>query len=140
MIERGVAHLAASGQGTSLSAHHLEAGIAAHHALAASLRETPWPAIVALYELLYARKRTPVVALNLAIARSMVGSARGGIEEILTIETRERLLGYPFYWAALVDLALRAGDRAAAAEWIQAGVAASRNDAERAMFQRRAGE
>ena len=89
LIERGVAHLAASGAGRSLSAHHLEAGIAAHHALSPSLAETPWPEIVTLYELLYARKRTPVVALNLAIARSMVGSARAGIEEIMAIEVRE---------------------------------------------------
>lgn len=140
LIERGVAHLAASGEGRSLSAHHLEAGIAAHHALAASVDETPWPEIVTLYELLYPRKRTPVVALNLAIARSRVGRARDGIEEILTIDGRERLLGYPFYWAALVDLALRDGDREAAAAWIASGIAASRNEAERAMFRRRAGE
>jgi RNA polymerase sigma-70 factor (ECF subfamily) len=140
LIERGVAHLAASGAGSAISAHHLEAGIAAHHALSPSLGETPWPAIVALYELLYARKRTPVVALNLAIARSMVGSPRAGIEEIQAIDGRDKLLGYPFYWAALVDLALRAGDREAASAWIRAGVGASRNEAERSMFLRRATE
>ena len=78
-----------------------------------------------------------MVALNRAIARSMVGSPRAGIEEILAIDGRDKLLGYPFYWAALVDLALRAGDGEAASAWIRAGVGASRNEAERAMFRRR---
>jgi RNA polymerase sigma-70 factor (ECF subfamily) len=109
-------------------------------ALLDELAATAWPEIVSLYELLYARKRTPVIALNLAIARSMVSGARGGIAEILAIDGREKLAGYPFYWAALVDLALREGDREAAASWIRVGVAASRNEAERAMFRRRAGE
>ncbi len=140
LIERGIAHLAASASGSALSPRHFEAGIAAHHALAPSLAETAWPEIVSLYELLYARRRTPVISLNLAIARSMVSGARGGIAEILAIDGRDKLAGYPFYWAALVDLALRDGDREAAASWIRVGVAASRNEAERAMFRRRAGE
>jgi len=140
LIERGMVHLSASATGDTLSAHHLEAGIAAQHALAESLAATPWAEIARLYELLYERKRNPVVALNAAIARAMVHGASAGIADLLSLEGREKLADYPFYWAALVDLALKAGDTARAAVWNRTGLAVARNDVERHVFLRRVGE
>ncbi len=119
LIARGMEHLGASARGGELTTYHLEAGIAAHHAMSPSVEATPWGTIAGLYDLLYARKPTPVVALGRAIPG------------------RERLEDYPFYWAALGDLSLRAGDRRRALEWFQRGTKAARNDAERAMFARR---
>jgi RNA polymerase sigma-70 factor (ECF subfamily) len=137
LVAAGMQHLGASASGGDLTAYHLEAGIAAEHAMAPSVRETSWAEIVRLYELLYARKRTPVVALGRAIARAEVLGPRGGIDEILAIESRQKLESYPFFWAALGDLALRAGDPGRARASFDRGAATARNDAERAMFARR---
>ena len=137
LIARGMEHLGASARGGELTTYHLEAGIAAVHAMSPSVEATPWGKIADLYDRLYARKPTPVVALGRAIARAQVEGPARGIDAILAIPGRERLEDYPFYWAALGDLSLRAGDRGRALGWFQRGTKAARNDAERAMFARR---
>jgi RNA polymerase sigma-70 factor (ECF subfamily) len=137
VIARGMEHLGASARGGELTTYHLEAGIAAVHAMSPSVEATPWGKIADLYDRLYARKPTPVVALGRAIARAQVDGPARGIDAILAIPGRERLEDYPFYWAALGDLSLRAGDRGRALGWFQRGTKAARNDAERAMFARR---
>lgn len=137
LLERGMSHLAASAEGVELTALHLEAGIAAQHAVAGSVETTDWAEISRLYDLLYARKRTPVVALSRAIARSRIVGPRQGIVEVLAIEGRERLVAYPFYWATLGDLALRDGDRLQAHEWLSRGLSSARTQPEREVFLRR---
>lgn len=137
LIARGMEHLGASARGGELSTYHLEAGIAAFHVMAPSVEETPWSKVAHLYDRLYGRKPTPVVGLGRAIAWAQVEGPTRGIEAILAIPGRERLEDYPFYWAALGDLSLRAGDRGRALVWFQRGSKAARNDAERAMFARR---
>ncbi|HEX4341537.1 MAG TPA: DUF6596 domain-containing protein [Polyangiaceae bacterium] len=137
LIARGMEHLGASARGGELTTYHLEAGIAAVHAMSPSVEATPWPKIADLYDRLYARKPTPVVALGRAIARSQVDGPASGIDALLALPGREHLEDYPFYWAALGDLSLRAGDRGRALGWFRRGTKAARNDAERAMFARR---
>jgi len=137
LIARGMERLGASARGGELTTYHLEAGIAAIHAMSPSVEATPWSKISDLYDRLYARKPTAVVALGRAIARAQIDGPARGIDAILAIPGRERLEDYPFYWAALGDLSLRAGDRGRALGWFQRGTKSARNDAERAMFARR---
>jgi RNA polymerase sigma factor (sigma-70 family) len=140
LVRRGITHLAASASGNELTVFHLEAGIAAQHAAALSVDTTNWVEIARLYDMLYAKKPTPVVALSRAIARSRVRGARAGVDEILALDGRERLAGYPFYWAALGDLALRMGDPTKASTWLTRGLACARTETERELFLRRIDE
>lgn len=137
LMKLGMSHLSESASGAALTVFHLEAGIAAQHVVAASVEMTHWAEIVRLYDLLYAKKPTPVVALSRAIARSRIFGPESGLEEILGLEGRERLDAYPFYWAALGDLAIRQGKKDRAAEWLERGLACARTDAERDLFLRR---
>ena len=137
LVALGMQHLAASATGGELTVFHLEAGIAAQHAVATSVETTDWHEVARLYDLLYTRKATPVVALSRAIARARVLGPRSGMAEVLALEGRERLDAYPFYWAALGDLAIRAGDSAAARAWLSRGLTTARTDGEREMFLRR---
>jgi RNA polymerase sigma-70 factor (ECF subfamily) len=139
LVALGMQHLAASATGGELTVFHLEAGIAAQHAAAASVDTTSWAEVARLYDLLYARKSTPVVALSRAIARARVLGPQSGIAEVLALEGRERLDAYPFYWAALGDLAMRAGDLPAARTWLARGLTTARTEGERDMFLRRLG-
>ena len=66
--------------------------------------------------------------------------AQTGLDEILRLEGRERLDAYPFYWAALGDLALRQGQRTRASQWLKRGLACARTETERALFLRRIDE
>jgi RNA polymerase sigma-70 factor (ECF subfamily) len=137
LLGRGMRHLSASATGMEFTAYHLEAGIAAHHAVAKSLEETRWDEIVRLYDLLYECKHTPVVALNRAVARAQIFGAEAGIDELLAIEGREHLESYPFFWAALGDLGIRAGQPSRARAWLERGAGTARNDSERQVFRRR---
>jgi RNA polymerase sigma factor (sigma-70 family) len=137
LVTLGMRHLAASATGRELTAFHVEAGIAAQHAVASSVETTNWDEIARLYDLLYMRKATPLVALGRAIARARVQGPRHGIDEVLALEGRERLDAYPFYWAALGDLALRAGDPVRARAWSSRGLETARTECERETFLRR---
>ena len=108
--------------------------------MAASVAETSWSEVVRLYDLLYARKRTPVVALGRAIALARVEGPDAALEVLLAVEGRERLESYPFFWVALGDLAIRAERWSRARAWLDRGLATARNDAERHMFRRRLAE
>ncbi len=140
LVRLGMTHLSASASGSELTVFHLEAVIAAQHAVASSVETTDWSEITRLYDLLYVKKPTPVVALSRAIARSRVLGAQAGLEEMLGLDGRERLDAYPFYWAALGDLALRQGQRTKASEWLARGLACARTETERELFLRRIDE
>ena len=62
MILRGIHCLGLAAQGDTLSAYHLEAGIAACHSTAADDASTNWPRILALYDQLLTLKASPVAA------------------------------------------------------------------------------
>lgn len=68
MIGEGLEHLGQASTGDVVSPFHLEAGIAACHALAPTYAATDWPQIVAFYDQLLALTPSPVIALQRAIA------------------------------------------------------------------------
>jgi RNA polymerase sigma factor (sigma-70 family) len=111
MIAKGVAHLAASGQGLEVSRYHLEAGIAASHALAPSVAETDWRRILGLYDDLLARDPSPMVALNRAVALARVEGAVAGLGAIEVMEGRDSLEGHHLLHAVTGHLWFQAGDR-----------------------------
>lgn len=137
---RGLAALAESAAGDTVGEMHVEAAIAAQHAVAQSVEATDWPAIVALYDRLAALRPSPVVALNRAVA---VGFARGpvaGLAEVDAIESLGRLDDYLFLAATRADLLRRAGRRGEALPHYRRARELARNDPERRFFDRRLAE
>jgi RNA polymerase sigma factor (sigma-70 family) len=137
LIERGVLHLGASASGDELTRWHLEAGIAAEHALAPSLAETNWQRIVALYDQLHASALGPVVALGRALAITELRGLDAGRDALLAIGTDDQLSGYHFYWAARAEVERRAGHPGAARQLYAKALALARNDAERIAYRRK---
>jgi RNA polymerase sigma-70 factor (ECF subfamily) len=115
----------------------LEAAIAAEHCFAPTFAATDWRAIAALYDALYAQQPTPVVALNRAIALAQVAGPDRGLEELRALPGRDRLARYPFYFAALGELHLRAGRPREAEEEFRRALRLARSPAERQHFQRK---
>jgi len=111
----------------------LQAEIAACHATAATWESTDWAAIVALYDRLLAVTRSPVVALNRAIA---VGMLRGPEEALAALEPlAEPLEQYHHFHAARADCLRRLG-RDPRADYEKA-LALTTNEAERAFLRKR---
>jgi RNA polymerase sigma-70 factor (ECF subfamily) len=137
LIEEGLALLERSATGEVLGVYHVEAAIAAEHALAPSLAETRWPVIVELYDRLMRIAPSPVVALNRAIAIGRRDGPRAGLEALRAIPDRERLSAYPFHPAALADLELQDGDREAALGHFREALALARNEMEKRFFEKK---
>ena len=77
------------------------------------------------------------MALNRAIAIGQRDGADSGLEALEAIADRDRLAAYPFYPAAVGELELRRGNRAAAREHFMAALAIARNEAERRFLGKR---
>jgi RNA polymerase sigma-70 factor (ECF subfamily) len=136
-IARGLQHLDAAAAGDTLTVYHLEAGIAACHAMATRYEDTDWANIVELYDSLIAIKPTPIVALNRAIAISRLRGARAGLAAVDAIAGDPLLARYYLLHATLGELALECGDRDRAADGFAAALACECSEPERRFLERR---
>jgi RNA polymerase sigma-70 factor, ECF subfamily len=118
----------------------LQAAIAALHATAPSYAETDWPQVLTLYDALLRAWPSPVVALNRAIAVSMVRGPAAALAELDAIEGDERLAGYRYLPATKADLLRRLGRDAEAALAYKAALALADNEAEREFLETRLAE
>jgi len=137
LVTEGQRLLDLSATGDELTEYHLEAAIAAFHAMAQRAEDTNWAQIVLLYDQLAVVRPSPVVALNRAIAVAQLEGPERGLEELHAIADCDRLAGYPFYSAALGELELRSGRYEFAREYFRAAVALARNPMERRFLERR---
>lgn len=138
LIAKGEELLDRSAIGTEVTEFHVEAAIASIHAHARSAGETPWDAIVALYDTLLSIRPSPIVALNRAIAIAQLEGPERGLEEIASIDDSARLADYPFYFAARGELELRSGHSGVAHGYFATARTLARNPMERRFFQQRA--
>lgn len=109
MIRQGVKHLETSAEGDEVTELHLEAGIAACHALAPSFATTDWARIVGFYDDLVRLDASPVVRLNRAIAVSYARGPEEGLEALREIEGDPQLERLALPSAARADLLSRLG-------------------------------
>jgi RNA polymerase sigma factor (sigma-70 family) len=137
LVREGLGLLELSAKGSEMSEYHLEAAIAAVHATAPNLQSTNWAEIVSLYDTLLVIRPTPIVALNRAIAIGHRDGPESGLMQLRRIPDCERLLKYPFYYAALGDFELQLGHYQLAAEHFSTALTLSRNPSERNFFDRR---
>lgn len=137
LIGKGLEYLEKAWAGQVVSEYLVEASIAGLHCSAKTYGETEWGKILELYNLLYHLKPTPVVALNRAIALGKAEGLEKGLEELKNIPGAEKLKDYPFYPAALGEFHLLAGQPQEAAAYFAEAVKQSRNEPERAFFERK---
>lgn len=136
-IQRGVAHLRQAASGAELTEYHLQAGIAACHALAPSYAETDWESILFYYDQLLALQPSPVFALNRAVALALVEGMDAGIEALDRIT---ELDDYYLRLATYAALYERDGQLARAADYYRRALRVTANLAEQNFLQRKLAE
>lgn len=82
MVRMGFVHLRRAQRAAALSRYHLQAGIAAEHAIAPSYAQTDWQRVLQYYELLLRVDPTPVPRLAHAIALAEAGQATQAAERL----------------------------------------------------------
>lgn len=118
----------------------LQAAIVAVHCEASSVAETDWAQIVLLYDRLFAREPSAIVALNRAVAVAMRDGPAAGIAEIEPMLTEASLCGYHLTHAAHADLCRRAGRTEAARASYARALDLARQEPERRFLRRRLAE
>ncbi len=116
--------------------YQLLAAINAVHADAPSAADTDWSQVVALYDQLTRLDRSPIVALNRAVAVAELD----GPEVALAQVDRLPLTDYHAWHATRADLLRRLGRSTEAKGAYDAAIAATDNSAERAYLGRRRAE
>jgi RNA polymerase sigma-70 factor (ECF subfamily) len=134
LVSEGFASLTQAGAGTELSRFHIEAGIAACHAIATSYTTTDWPRIVDLHELLRECAPSLIVDVNRALAVAMCSGARAGIDELDAIPEREILARYPYALAAYSDLHASLGNINEARAYLERALTHQSSPAQHALL------
>lgn len=116
MIARGFQHLSAARNDTSITSYHLEAGIASVHAMAPSWAATDWGQVVSYYDGLIEVSPSPVVAINRAIALSMVEGPEAALGVLRALPEQKAIERYLPFHMTIGELELRSGRRQAARE------------------------
>jgi len=139
LIRRGLQALErAESLPAPIGPYTLQAAIAACHARAATVQDTDWSRIAALYEVLGHLWPSPVVELNRAVA---VGRATGPAEGLAIVDALVRagaLPGYPQLPAVRGDLLAQLGRSQEARAEFERAAELTRNGQERTLFLARA--
>ena len=115
-IAEGVALVTGALPNGPVGPYQVQAAIAALHDEAATVEDTDWPQILALYGVLERISANPVVSLNRAVAVAMVQGPAAGLDLVAALESDERLAGQHYLYAAKAHLLQMAGDLPAAIE------------------------
>lgn len=113
-IAEGVALITAALSRGSVGEYQLQAAIAAVHDEAPRAEDTDWSEILALYNVLKRMTDNPVVALNHAIAASMVYGPHAGLQLLAPLQDDDRLQRSHRLDAVRAHLLERTGERDAA--------------------------
>ncbi|MDZ5454982.1 RNA polymerase sigma factor [Azohydromonas lata] len=141
LIRRGLAALArAQALGGTLGPYTLQAAIAACHARAATMQDTDWARIVALYDALAQVAPSPVVALNRAVAVSMACGPAEALEIVDALREEASLRQYQWLPSVRGDLLARLERHAEARAEFERAAALAGNARERELLLARAQE
>jgi RNA polymerase sigma-70 factor, ECF subfamily len=136
-IDEGCALVNSAFQAGPIGPYAIEAAIAALHSRAGRAEETDWKQICALYGRLFGLHKSPVVALNYAVAKSMAEGPGAALP--LVDALKSSLEDYHLWHATRADLLRQLGRNAEAAIAYQSALELTQNAVERRFLMRRLG-
>ena len=107
------------------------------HADASTWEQTDWGEIVALYGLLQLRWRSPVVALNRAVAIGLASGPKAGLAALDALSDEPVLASYSYFPAARADFLRRLGRDEQASSAYSEALLLTENTVERAFLESR---
>ncbi|HXY50808.1 MAG TPA: DUF6596 domain-containing protein [Terriglobales bacterium] len=128
--------LRASGLG-SPGRYQLEAALQSAHVARRCTGRDNWADVVELYDALLTLSRSPVVAINRALAMAETKGARAALDLVEEIAADARLAQYQPYWAARAELLARTGSHDEARHAYEIAIGLERDPAVRRFLQQR---
>jgi len=120
-----------------LGRFQLEAALQSAHVERRMTGRNNWADVVELYETLYALSRSPVVAINRAVAIGELDGAAAGLKALAEVAAETRIKQYQPYWAARADLLAKCGARDEASEAYQMAIGLEPDPAVRRFLENR---
>jgi RNA polymerase sigma-70 factor (ECF subfamily) len=120
-----------------LGRFQLEAALQSAHVHRRRTGEANWADVVRLYDALLAVTRSPVVAVNRALAAAEVDGAAAALGALSLSAADRRLAQYQPYWVARAELLARTGAHAEARDAYELAIGLERDPAVRRFLQRR---
>ena len=137
MVEEAEALLLRASSLGAAGRYQLEAAVQSAHAVRRLTGRTDWNAIAKIYDALSAITRSPVVAINRAVALAETRGPAAGLDALAALADDARLAEYQPYWAARAELLARKGEAAAASEAYERAIGLESDPAVRRFLQKR---
>lgn len=137
LISEAEALLRAASAKGALGRYQLEAAIQSAHVVRRLTGQSDWGAIEHLYDALFALTRSPVVAINRAVAIAETRGAASGLAALDILGEDPRLSTYQPYWAARAGLLVRTGAAAEADRAYELAIGLESDPAVRRFLERR---
>ncbi len=134
-IESGLELVDRAAGAGSVGSYYVQAAIAAEHCRALIWEETDWQTIVALYDRLLPATRSPVVALNRAVAVGEAFGPQAGLNALSGLDSD--LDGYHAFHASRGEMLRRSGDIDGARRDFDNALSLASNTAERRLIESR---
>ncbi len=135
LIDEAESLLHHAGAMRRIGRYQLEAAVQSAHATRLHTGRTDWQAILEFYDALLSLTRSPVVALNRAVALAEVRGPAAALAALDAIAPDARLTAYQPWWAARAALLARTGARAAAVSAYATAIALEEDEAVRRFLQ-----
>jgi len=139
-IREGLALVRRALRGRPAGQFAVRAAIAAVHSESPSWEATDWEEIVGLYDVLLARRPSPVAALNRAVAAGFAAGPEAGLAELEKLATEPQLATYPYAAVARGEFLHQLGRDAEARSAYEEAMTFTENAAERETLSRRLAE
>jgi predicted RNA polymerase sigma factor len=123
-----------------IARYQLEAALQSAHIERCRTGRNNWPAVVELYDALFAITASPVVATNRAVALAEIHGARAALDALDKMAADARLAEYQPFWAAKAELLARAGEKEQAHATYEIAIGLEPDPAVRRFLQRRQSE
>jgi RNA polymerase sigma-70 factor (ECF subfamily) len=102
LIQLGLHFLQLSSEGDRISSYHIEAAIAAEHAITKNFKSTNWQRLLDLYDLLLHIKPSPVAYINRAVVLAQLGQTENAIASVLSIPNIDSLIKTDHLYSAVL--------------------------------------
>jgi predicted RNA polymerase sigma factor len=139
MIDDAEAVLLRASQLEAVGRYQLEGAIQSAHVHRRMTGVANWNAVVDLYDALFSISRSPVVAINRALAIAGLHGPAAALDALREVEEDSRLTQYQPYWAARAELLARTGEHLEARRAYDIAIGLERDPAVRSYLQQKRG-
>jgi RNA polymerase sigma-70 factor (ECF subfamily) len=126
-IEQAEAALLRASEMGLIGRYQLEAAIQSAHVARRRDGIGNWPAVVALYDALFALTGSPVAAINRAVASAEIDGACAALAALDAVSSDPRVVDYQPYWAARAEMLARTGAHAPARDAYEIAIGLERD-------------